>query len=164
VVLERSREFRGRYHVLGGAISPIDGIGPERLRFKELVDRVRGEAIDEVIIATNPTFSRAQVAKASFLPLKALLSHVHLVSNELRTHHFGSHLNYRSIMCAYSDVVREAQEIVELALKGMLRQIGIEPHLPLLGIILPIGISFYTFKTMSYTIDVYKNKIVRQVG
>jgi recombination protein RecR len=55
VVLERSREFRGRYHVLGGAISPIDGVGPERLRFKELVDRVRQEAITEVIIATNPS-------------------------------------------------------------------------------------------------------------
>ena len=55
VVLERSREFRGRYHVLGGAISPIDGIGPERLRFRELVDRVRGEALIEVIVATNPS-------------------------------------------------------------------------------------------------------------
>jgi recombination protein RecR len=55
VVVERSREFRGRYHVLGGAISPIEGIGPERLRFKELVERVRREAIAEVIIATNPS-------------------------------------------------------------------------------------------------------------
>jgi recombination protein RecR len=55
VVLERSREFRGRYHVLGGAISPIDGVGPERLRFKELVDRVHREAVTEVIIATNPS-------------------------------------------------------------------------------------------------------------
>ncbi|MCU0281773.1 MAG: recombination mediator RecR [Acidimicrobiia bacterium] len=55
VVVERSREFRGRYHVLGGAISPIEGIGPERLRFRELVERVRHEAITEVIIATNPS-------------------------------------------------------------------------------------------------------------
>ncbi len=55
VVVERSREFRGRYHVLGGAISPIEGIGPERLRFRELVERVRHEAIAEVIIATNPS-------------------------------------------------------------------------------------------------------------
>ena len=55
VVVERSREFRGRYHVLGGAISPIEGIGPERLRFRELVERVRREAIAEVIIATNPS-------------------------------------------------------------------------------------------------------------
>jgi len=55
VVVERSREFRGRYHVLGGAVSPIAGIGPERLRFRELVERVRAEGITEVIIATNPS-------------------------------------------------------------------------------------------------------------
>jgi recombination protein RecR len=55
VVVERTQEFRGRYHVLGGAISPIAGIGPERLRLGELLARVRGEGISEVIIATNPT-------------------------------------------------------------------------------------------------------------
>jgi len=55
VVVERTREFRGRYHVLGGAISPIEGIGPERLRFSELVARVRAEGIKEAIVATNPT-------------------------------------------------------------------------------------------------------------
>jgi recombination protein RecR len=54
-VLERTREFSGRYHVLGGAISPIEGIGPEQLRMKELVHRVETEAISEVIAATNPT-------------------------------------------------------------------------------------------------------------
>jgi len=55
VVVERTREFRGRYHVLGGAISPIEGIGPERLRFAELAERVRAEGVTEVIVATNPT-------------------------------------------------------------------------------------------------------------
>jgi recombination protein RecR len=55
VVVERSREFRGRYHVLGGAISPIEGIGPERLRFAELAARVHAEGVAEVIVATNPT-------------------------------------------------------------------------------------------------------------
>jgi recombination protein RecR len=55
VVVERTREFRGRYHVLGGAISPIEGIGPERLRFGELLSRVRSEGIKEAIVATNPT-------------------------------------------------------------------------------------------------------------
>jgi recombination protein RecR len=55
VVVERTREFRGRYHVLGGAISPIEGIGPERLRFGELLARVRSEGIREAIVATNPT-------------------------------------------------------------------------------------------------------------
>ena len=54
-VIERTQEFRGRYHVLGGAISPIAGIGPETLRMKELVERVDHEKISEVIAATNPT-------------------------------------------------------------------------------------------------------------
>ena len=54
-VIERTQEFRGRYHVLGGAISPIAGIGPDVLRMKELVARVDAEGITEVIAATNPT-------------------------------------------------------------------------------------------------------------
>lgn len=54
-VLERTQEFIGRYHVLGGAISPIAGIGPEQLRIKELVARIEAESIAEVIVATNPT-------------------------------------------------------------------------------------------------------------
>ncbi len=54
VAVERTREFRGRYHVLQGAISPIDGIGPDQLRVKELLDRVRDESVTEVILATNP--------------------------------------------------------------------------------------------------------------
>jgi recombination protein RecR len=54
-VLERTQEFSGRYHVLGGAISPIAGIGPDQLRMKELVERIGSESITEVIVATNPT-------------------------------------------------------------------------------------------------------------
>jgi recombination protein RecR len=54
-VIERTQEFHGRYHVLGGAISPIAGIGPEQLRMKELLARVDDEKITEVIAATNPT-------------------------------------------------------------------------------------------------------------
>jgi len=54
-VLERTQEFSGRYHVLGGAISPIAGIGPDQLRMKELVARIDAESIAEVIVATNPT-------------------------------------------------------------------------------------------------------------
>jgi len=54
-VLERTQEFSGRYHVLGGAISPIAGIGPEQLRMKELVTRIDVEGITEIIVATNPT-------------------------------------------------------------------------------------------------------------
>jgi recombination protein RecR len=60
LAIERTGEFRGRYHVLHGAISPIDGIGPERLKIRELLARVddadaQGARIEEVIIATNPT-------------------------------------------------------------------------------------------------------------
>lgn len=52
--IERTSSYRGRYHVLGGLISPIEGIGVGQLKIKELVDRVRNEHIAEVIIATNP--------------------------------------------------------------------------------------------------------------
>jgi recombination protein RecR len=60
LAIERTGEFRGRYHVLHGAISPIDGIGPDRLRIRELLARVdqaaaEGGRIEEVILATNPT-------------------------------------------------------------------------------------------------------------
>jgi recombination protein RecR len=54
VAVERTHEFNGRYHVLQGAISPIEGIGPEQLRVKELVRRVGDENVAEVILATNP--------------------------------------------------------------------------------------------------------------
>jgi recombination protein RecR len=52
--IERTREFKGLYHVLGGAISPIEGIGPDNLRIKELVSRLADPEIKEVIIATDP--------------------------------------------------------------------------------------------------------------
>ncbi|HYH33949.1 MAG TPA: recombination mediator RecR [Nocardioides sp.] len=54
VAIERTREFRGRYHVLGGAISPIDGIGPDQLRIKELLQRLADGTVTEVILATDP--------------------------------------------------------------------------------------------------------------
>ena len=54
VAVERTREFRGRYHVLGGAISPIDGIGPDDLRIRELLGRLRDGAVTELILATDP--------------------------------------------------------------------------------------------------------------
>lgn len=55
IPVERTGEFRGRYHVLGGALSPIDGIDPGDLRIDELVERVNGSEVEEVVIATNPT-------------------------------------------------------------------------------------------------------------
>jgi recombination protein RecR len=54
VAIERTREFRGRYHVLGGAISPIDGIGPDDLRIRELLTRLRDDTVTELILATDP--------------------------------------------------------------------------------------------------------------
>jgi recombination protein RecR len=54
VAVERTREFHGRYHVLQGAISPIEGIGPDQLRVRELVARLEPEGVEEVILCTNP--------------------------------------------------------------------------------------------------------------
>ena len=54
VAVERTHEFHGRYHVLQGAIAPIEGVGPEQLRIKELMKRVEEEQVTEVILATNP--------------------------------------------------------------------------------------------------------------
>jgi recombination protein RecR len=54
VAVEKTREYRGRYHVLQGAISPIEGVGPDQLRVRELLARLEAEAITEVILCTNP--------------------------------------------------------------------------------------------------------------
>lgn len=54
VAIERTREFRGRYHVLGGAISPLEGIGPEQLRIRELIARLNDGVVTEIILATDP--------------------------------------------------------------------------------------------------------------
>lgn len=63
--IERTREFRGLYHVLGGALSPIDGIGPEGLRIRELLKRLSDGAVREVILATDPNLEGE--ATASYL-------------------------------------------------------------------------------------------------
>jgi recombination protein RecR len=55
VPIERTHEYRGLYHVLGGALSPIDGVDPEDLKISQLVDRVRDGEVREVVVATNPT-------------------------------------------------------------------------------------------------------------
>ncbi|WP_144856783.1 recombination mediator RecR [Marihabitans asiaticum] len=65
VAIERTREFRGRYHVLGGAISPLDGIGPDDLRFSELMARLSSGEVTEIIIATDPNLEGE--ATASYL-------------------------------------------------------------------------------------------------
>jgi len=63
--IEKTREFRGKYHVLGGAISPIDGVGPEQLRIRELMVRLANPDIAEIIIATDPNLEGE--ATASYL-------------------------------------------------------------------------------------------------
>ena len=57
VSLERTAEYRGLYHVLGGALSPLDGVDPEHLRIDELVGRVERDGIEEVVLATNPNMT-----------------------------------------------------------------------------------------------------------
>jgi recombination protein RecR len=88
--IERTHEYRGRYHVLGGALSPIDGVDPEDLRIDELVARIEADGVRELVIATNPTMSgdatalyladlvrgRVRVTRlASGLPVGADLEH-----------------------------------------------------------------------------------------
>jgi recombination protein RecR len=65
LAIEKTAEFRGRYHVLGGAISPIDGIGPDQLHVKELLRRLGEEDVSELVIATNPNIEGE--ATASYL-------------------------------------------------------------------------------------------------
>ena len=66
VAIERTREFKGLYHVLGGAISPIDGMGPDDLRIKQLVGRLADGSVTEVILATDPNLEGE--ATATYLP------------------------------------------------------------------------------------------------
>jgi recombination protein RecR len=72
VAIERTREFRGLYHVLGGAISPIDGIGPDDLRIRQLMQRLADGTVDEVIIATDPNLEGEATATYLSRLLKTL--------------------------------------------------------------------------------------------
>lgn len=72
VVVEKTQEFKGRYHVLGGSLSPINGIGPGQLRFEELRSRLNSEGVEELIVATNPTIegdATAMYIAREFKPL-----------------------------------------------------------------------------------------------
>ncbi len=72
VAIERTREFRGRYHVLGGAISPIEGIGPEQLRVRELMQRLADGSVTEVILAMDPNLEGEATATYLTRMLKPL--------------------------------------------------------------------------------------------
>ncbi len=74
LAMERVGEYHGLYHVLHGAISPVEGVGPENLRIRELVERVRGGAIHEVILATNPSLegeATAMYIQRQLMPARA---------------------------------------------------------------------------------------------
>ena len=79
MAVERTREFRGRYHVLGGAISPIDGIGPDDLRVKELMTRLADGGITELILATDPNLE----GEATATYIARLTAHMGLVVTRL---------------------------------------------------------------------------------
>ncbi len=72
MAIEKTREFRGKYHVLGGAISPIDGIGPENLRIRELMVRLADTNIQELIIATDPNLEGEATASYLIRQIKPL--------------------------------------------------------------------------------------------
>lgn len=89
--IERLHEFKGRYHVLHGLLSPMDGVGPEQLRVKELLARLEGGEVEEVILATNPTIE----GDATALYLASLLKPIGL--NVTRLAHgmpVGGELDY----------------------------------------------------------------------
>jgi recombination protein RecR len=91
LAIERTGEFHGRYHVLHGAISPIDGIGPDRIRARELVGRAQAGGIDEVILATNPNLE----GEATAMYLADLLTgHVASVTRIARGLPVGGDLEY----------------------------------------------------------------------
>jgi recombination protein RecR len=70
--LEKTRSYRGLYHVLGGVLSPLEGIGPDELRIRELIGRIRADGVREVLIATNPTLEGEATALYLGQQLKGL--------------------------------------------------------------------------------------------
>jgi recombination protein RecR len=95
LALERTGIFRGRYHVLGGALSPLDGTHPENLRIRELLERLRGGEIQEVILATNPNVA----GEATALYLSRLLTPIGIkVTRIARGVPMGSDLEYSDMV------------------------------------------------------------------
>ncbi|PLC11982.1 recombination protein RecR [Kocuria flava] len=72
MAIERTRSYRGRYHVLGGAISPIQGIGPDQLRIRELMTRLSDDTVQEVVLATDPNLEGEATATYLSRMLKSL--------------------------------------------------------------------------------------------
>lgn len=91
LALERTNEFRGLYHVLGGALSPLDGIGPDELRIRELLARVSASSVEEVILAMNPNVEGEATTLYLSKLLKPLVNRVTRVARGLPV---GSDLEY----------------------------------------------------------------------
>ena len=99
LAIERTESFRGAYHVLGGALSPLDGVGPEELRVRDLLGRIDGAgggvAVREVILATNPTVN----GEATALYLQRLLTPLGVkVTRIARGVPVGSDLEYSDLV------------------------------------------------------------------
>jgi len=91
ISLERTREFRGVYHVLGGALSPLDGVEPENLRIAGLLQRVERDGVEEVVLATNPTMTGEATAAFIAERLRGRLVRVTRLASGLPV---GSDLEY----------------------------------------------------------------------
>ncbi|MBI2165947.1 MAG: recombination protein RecR [Chloroflexi bacterium] len=91
LALERSGAYKGLYHVLHGAISPVNGIGPDRLKIKELVRRLEGASVEEVVLATNPTLEGEATAMYIYRLLQPLRVKVTRLARGLPV---GSDLEY----------------------------------------------------------------------
>jgi recombination protein RecR len=91
LAIEKTRQFSGLYHCLGGALSPLQGIGPEQLKIKSLIERLKGNTIEEIIIATNPTAEGEATAMYLSKLLKPLGIHVTRIAMGIPV---GSDLDY----------------------------------------------------------------------
>ncbi len=98
MALEKVKEYNGVYHVLGGVISPMKGIGPEKLKIKELLERINTEDIAEVIVATNPTVEGEATAMYVSRMLKAFDIKVTRIANGLPV---GADLEYADAVTLY---------------------------------------------------------------
>jgi len=79
IAIEKTGQYKGLYHILGGVISPLDGVGPENLRIKELLKRLSNETVKEVVLATNPTAE----GEATVMYLTRLLRPLNVVVTRL---------------------------------------------------------------------------------
>ena len=95
MAIERTGSYRGRYHVLGGSFSPLDGVGEEDLRIRELLDRVRTGEVREVILANNPTMEGEMTASRLVILLKGLGVKVSRIARGIP---FGGALEFNDIV------------------------------------------------------------------